>query len=87
MIPKPQTYRNKKNFLSYTSPFCEVCGRPGRLDLFGLHRHHIVPRSRGGSDYHSNLIVLCNGCHEEAHQNEFTEQELKDMKGRLSKFE
>jgi len=29
-----------------------------------LQLHHIMPRSEGGSDYASNLIPLCNQCHD-----------------------
>lgn len=39
-------------------------------DWAGLKRitaHHIVPRSRGGSDHRSNLVDLCHGCHVQAH--------------------
>ena len=37
---------------------CRCCG--GRS---GLHVHHIVFRSQGGSDEPDNLILLCSECH------------------------
>ena len=27
--------------------------------------HHIIPRKKGGSNWHSNLITLCISCHRE----------------------
>lgn len=32
--------------------------------------HHVLPRSRGGSDELSNLITLCDGCHAAQHPNQ-----------------
>ena len=37
----------------------------------GEHWHHIVPKSRGGSDDPSNLILLCLDCHSKAHDVSF----------------
>ena len=31
--------------------------------------HHIVPKSKGGSDAHSNLTVVCPNCHRLIHKN------------------
>ena len=36
-----------------------------------LHKHHIVPKSRGGSDLPENLIKLCLECHGKAHDVSF----------------
>ena len=36
-----------------------------------LHVHHIVFRSNGGTDTPSNLITLCEGCHDKLHNGEF----------------
>ena len=33
----------------------------------GLHIHHIIPLSKGGSNRLSNLISLCETCHEDQH--------------------
>jgi hypothetical protein len=33
----------------------------------GLHVHHIVPLSKGGTNQLSNLIVLCEDCHKKLH--------------------
>jgi hypothetical protein len=44
-------------------PLCADCGteRPK------LHRHHVVPRSQGGSDDQDNIILICANCHEDRH--------------------
>jgi len=39
------------------------CQVPGCNCRRNLHIHHIIPRSHGGSDDPSNLIVLCEKCH------------------------
>ena len=40
---------------------CSHCDKEGR------HWHHIIPKSRGGSDDPSNLIFLCLDCHSKVH--------------------
>lgn len=52
---------------------CFICnnGHETRLNKTWykmLTLHHILPRSRGGSDSHSNLICLCRGCHDAYHE-------------------
>lgn len=45
---------------------CQCCGKKGcRLEV-----HHLLPRSRGGSDKLANLITLCSDCHHLAHSSE-----------------
>ncbi len=44
--------------------YCEVCGQP-----CSGGPHHIRSRGAGGSDEDSNLIQLCNRCHEKAQRN------------------
>lgn len=41
---------------------CQCCGTASNL-----HVHHIVRRSRLGSDELGNLITLCALCHEREH--------------------
>ena len=38
------------------------CGYCGELFDHGMHQDHIVPKSRGGSNHHSNLIWACAYC-------------------------
>ena len=42
---------------------CHDCG----VERDGLHKHHIVPKSLGGSNDPSNLVTLCANCHEDRH--------------------
>ena len=42
--------------------YCVACGIREQL-----HHHHLVPKSRGGSNANSNLITLCASCHEKIH--------------------
>lgn len=45
---------------------CQCCGKKNcRLEV-----HHLLPRSRGGSDKLMNLITLCSDCHHLAHSSE-----------------
>ncbi len=45
---------------------CQCCGKKNcRLEV-----HHLLPRSRGGSDKLVNLITLCSNCHHLAHSSE-----------------
>ena len=43
---------------------CRRCGL-SEEDGVSLVVHHVWPRSRGGSNWHSNLITLCRTCHAE----------------------
>ena len=54
--------------MSYAKEYIKVYGEP--LCPCGKranHIHHIVFRSRGGTDDLSNLIGLCESCHDRAH--------------------
>ena len=74
--------RHIRNYLSSigadesTRIRCEVCP-----DL-AVDIHHIIPRSKFGSkrkdeqDAPENLIALCRSCHEKAHKNLLTKDEL-----------
>ncbi|NWH05118.1 RRXRR domain-containing protein [Desulfobacter latus] len=42
---------------------CRVCGAESRLQC-----HHIKPKANGGTDKLSNLMTLCEGCHERHHK-------------------
>ena len=47
--------------------------------------HHIVPRSRHGSNTIGNIAGLCTKCHEKVHKDEKAEKRLKDKKKGLDK--
>jgi len=42
---------------------CKECRR-----ATALTRHHIVPRSKGGSDEPENIKLLCRECHNKLHR-------------------
>lgn len=44
------------------------CQAPGCNHTRFLEVHHVVPRSRGGSNDPENLTVFCSGCHRLAHE-------------------
>jgi 5-methylcytosine-specific restriction endonuclease McrA len=58
---------------------CEVCYATS-VDI-----HHIIPRSKFGSkrkaeqDHVSNLIALCRDCHNLAHENKITKEQLQTI--------
>lgn len=41
---------------------CTMCRDKGST-FHELEAHHIIPRSRGGSDHPLNLVTLCKKCH------------------------
>jgi 5-methylcytosine-specific restriction endonuclease McrA len=43
-------------------PWCRDHGGRGE-QVQAVHVHHIVPKRRGGTDDHVNLMSLCEGCH------------------------
>lgn len=60
----------------------KVLNRDGACILCGsvkkLRRHHLVPRSKGGSDTPMNQVALCEECHQKLHAGEAS----LDRKGR-----
>ncbi len=44
------------------------CQAPGCAGTQYLEVHHIIPRSRGGTNHPENLRVLCSACHAQAHR-------------------
>lgn len=60
---------------------CQCCGKKGcRLEV-----HHLLPRSRGGSDKLANLITLCSDCHHLAHSSEEQLLEFQKKFGKKAK--
>jgi hypothetical protein len=56
---------------------CQNCGVQSGPDASGngvpLHAHHVVPKSKGGSNRLENLQTLCESCHNRAHDHDITE--------------
>ena len=59
---------------------CALCRH--QYDRRELTRHHVVPKSRGGTD----IELLCPLCHKQVHAL-FTERELEEHYGTLDKLE
>ena len=57
--------RTRESILRRDRFRCVECGKPCDPDEVDIH--HLLPRSAGGSDEPSNLIVLCDGCHAAHH--------------------
>jgi 5-methylcytosine-specific restriction protein A len=67
-IPRALWPRVKASILRRDGYRCRDCGlefrdASGRRERGALEVHHILPRSRGGSDHPLNLITLCKACH------------------------
>jgi 5-methylcytosine-specific restriction endonuclease McrA len=69
-------YYNVKAFVLHRDSYkCKKCKKKN----LKLHVHHIVFKSKGGTDTPDNLITLCEFCHEDLHAGKF------DLKGKRSK--
>lgn len=71
-------FYNVKAFVLHRDGYRCLSGRKGKHSE-KLHVHHIVFKSQGGTDTPSNLITLCETCHDDLHQGKF---ELKAVKSR-----
>lgn len=67
--------------------YCVACA-----NTENLHQHHLIPKSRGGSNDETNLITLCGECHAKIHGNrskwntsELTKSALKAKKERAER--
>jgi RNA-directed DNA polymerase len=60
---------------------CATCGEKITRET-GWHRHHVVFRSKGGSDQQSNLRLLHPVCHAALHANETRAQPVPTVEGR-----
>lgn len=78
--PKFQFENAKAYVLDRDNYKCQCC--KGKTKDPRLERHHIKPRSEGGSDKPINLITLCKTCHKTLHLEEIrlTERQLRACK-------
>lgn len=63
----------RPNILARDSHRCLMCGYGEVLDV-----HHILPLSRGGTNYEHNLVTLCANCHRLAHRGTITPAQMRD---------
>lgn len=68
----PEQLRNEL-FFERANRHCEYCGE--EVDQPDVH--HIKPRSEGGPNIPSNLIVLCPNCHRKADNGLISQSKLK----------
>jgi 5-methylcytosine-specific restriction protein A len=59
-------YERTRAWVLAQEPFCRRCREKGRL-TFATQTHHIVPLSEGGTNEASNLMPVCDSCHQELH--------------------
>lgn len=60
------TKSTKRKILEVWHDECAICGSREFLEF-----HHIIPKSKGGSDDYDNIIVLCACCHANIHERAF----------------
>ena len=60
------TKSTKRKILEVWNDECAICGSRDFLEF-----HHIIPKSKGGSDDYDNIIVLCACCHAGIHERAF----------------
>jgi len=81
MTPHVKTYLN---YFGYTIADFIICEIPG-CGSKAIDIHHVIPRSKFGSktknkqDNIENLIALCRKCHNLAHANIYTKEQLTDI--------
>lgn len=62
---KRKTSREIREAVISRDKCCAVCG-----ETSGLEVHHVIYRSKGGTDDMGNLVTLCKSCHAEKHKGE-----------------
>ena len=62
----------KRKLLEVWHDECAICGSRDFLEF-----HHIIPKSKGGSDDYDNLILLCARCHAGIHKRTYNPQKYK----------
>ena len=72
--------RSKEEILQLKK--CSICNK----ETDYLEKHHIIPRSRGGSDDYNNIIDICIECHSKAHGVEFSRNDSGLVKEALKNF-
>ncbi len=81
MQPHIKNYLNAMGLTQADFVQCEIisCGKQA-VDI-----HHVIPRSKFGKkrkaeqDHISNLIALCRNCHNLAHDNKISKEELTEI--------
>ena len=61
---------------------CQIC----KKETDYLEKHHIVPKSRGGTDDAGNLIKICIDCHSKAHDVSFSRKNSGLIKEGIERY-
>lgn len=69
--------RTQKVIYQQAGSRCPFCAE---ADVALLDIHHIVPRSAGGSNDHTNLILACKNCHARIESGGISQEELNRKK-------
>lgn len=79
LIKNEVQFRNKTDYITSVQSFTAIArrlikerGNPCqncKWDEANCDVHHILPRSKGGTNEKSNLIILCPNCHRLMHKN------------------
>jgi hypothetical protein len=78
---RQKDFYNVKQFILFRDEYsCQKCS--GKKKDNRLHVHHIVFRSKGGTNSPDNLVTLCETCHENLHAHENEEQESLKLQKR-----
>ncbi len=60
------TQKEKESLRSWKNrSVCANCGITNNTNYLTIH--HILPKSKGGGNERSNLMILCRKCHNEVH--------------------
>ncbi len=79
-------YENVKFYLlSREHGKCQLCGKDFEVGN-GSHVHHIIPRSKGGTDKPDNLSILHKKCHDKLHKNKLFDKLKKNKQYKPSTF-
>jgi 5-methylcytosine-specific restriction endonuclease McrA len=63
-LPYQEVVLTRKNILLRDNYTCQYCGKKTQLTI-----DHVLPRSRGGRDIWTNVVVACQRCnHNKGHQ-------------------
>lgn len=79
LLYKFSTSKSMYQMLESQCCLCPVCGESlaPEIDVHTpLHVHHLIPKSQGGPNHYSNLMVLHDECHRWAHSTKLSRNEL-----------
>ena len=77
-------FYNVKQFVLFRDEYsCQKCS--GKKKDEKLQVHHIIFRSKGGTDSPDNLITLCKTCHDDLHAHKNEEQESYKLQKKRQK--